>query len=764
MSLKKKIVTYLLLIGLIPLLCLAAFTYFLANASLKEASFSKLGQARELKKQAVESYFEGIKNQIITFSENKMVVDASSQLKSQFKSYLEESYADEAELQEMRSSVTSYYNDQFGAEYKSQNGVAADTQAVLGGIEDVTIALQYNYISNNANPLGSKHMLDEAADASAYSLEHAKVHPVIRSYLEKFGYYDIFLVDSETGHIFYSVFKELDYATSLMTGPFKDSGIAEAFRLANNSNTKDSYHLVDYDNYWPSYEAPASFISSPIFNKNNRKIAVAIFQMPLDRLNSIMSERSGLGETGESILVGRDNLPRSNSFIDEKNRNVISAYKNKKLGAISSQEVNLSLEGKSGEGLSTNYLGNSSIISYGPVDVLGLKWSLLAQIDQDEAFESVYHLSYFIVAVVIFSIIIISLLGVLVANYVSNPISEASSSLSKFTDVIRTSSQDLSRSSSMLSGLASSQASSITETAASLEQVSAMVKNNSEQSHLSVTNSKEVFELASKGTESIHRMQDAINTILQSNEDIKKLVEIIAQIGEKTEIIDEIVFQTKLLSFNAAVEAERAGEHGRGFAVVAQEVSNLALNSGKASAEIASIVKSSISDAEQITTDNQKKVENGVEITREVSKILTSIEKSAKDLSERATQISSASKEQSSGVDQINLAIAQLDTDTQQNTEAANDNASAAVQLQQMVTEIEKTISSLNSFVNSSNKLQTPPLSGGPKPPTDQKQVFELQAFRDKNKDQKNASSPKLGARAVGQDTNDSNSGGWESI
>lgn len=755
----------MLLIGLIPMLCLASFTYYQANLSLKEASFNKLEQTRKLKQQAVERYFTDIKNQILTFSENNMVVQASSDFKKYFHGFKREIGLEGEQISKMKQSIASYYSNQFGSEYRSQNGSDANIQSVLNGIDDVAIAMQYHYISNNPNPLGSKHILDKAEDNSMYSDVHERVHPVIRSYLEKFSYYDIFIVDSETGHIIYSVFKELDYATSLTKGPFRDSGIAQAFKLANSSNTKDSFHLVDYDNYYPSYEAPASFISSPIFDKNSKKIAVAIFQMPIDRLNQIVAERSGLGESGESILIGADNLPRSSSYIDKENRDVVAAYRNKQKGRVDSKEVIKSLQGSSGSTLTTNYIGNKAIVSYGPVDILGLKWALLAQIDQDEAFQSISQLTYFTIIIVVLSIIIISILGVLIGNYISKPVIRASSNLAKYTNVIRSSSQDLSNSSSMLSELATSQASSITETAASLEQVSAMVKNNSEQANLSVTNSKEVFDLANKGTGAIQRMQEAINTILQSNQEIKKLVEIIAKIGEKTEIIDEIVFQTKLLSFNASVEAERAGEHGRGFAVVAQEVSNLALNSGKASAEISSIVKSSISDAKKITDENEKKVGNGVEITNEVAKILTSIEKSAKELSEQANQISASSREQSTGVDQINEAITQLDSDTQKNTEAAHNNADAASKLRQVIVEIEQTIKTLDLFVSNSDINHSRPLTVNRS--SNEEKIYEIKDYKDdKGQAQVNFRRSSVNSQAVGQNHFDikSDSEGWDKI
>jgi methyl-accepting chemotaxis protein len=109
----------------------------------------------------------------------------------------------------------------------------------------------------------------------------------------------IFLVDPETGDVVYSVFKELDYATSLQDGPYADTNFGEAFRLAKAAGEKEAVVLVDYARYAPSYEAPASFIASQIFD-GEKMVGIAMFQMPIDRLNAIMGERAGLGETGET--------------------------------------------------------------------------------------------------------------------------------------------------------------------------------------------------------------------------------------------------------------------------------------------------------------------------------------------------------------------------------------------------------------------------------------------------------------------------------
>ena len=135
---------------------------------------------------------------------------------------------------------------------------------------------------------------------------HEKVHPIIRNFLDKFGYYDIFSSSIPIRAISCTpVYKELDYSTSLVNGPYANTNFGEAFREANAAASDDVFVLKDFKQYAPSYMAPASFIASPIFD-GEEKIGVAIFQMPVDRIQEIMSLRSGLGETGETILVGSD--------------------------------------------------------------------------------------------------------------------------------------------------------------------------------------------------------------------------------------------------------------------------------------------------------------------------------------------------------------------------------------------------------------------------------------------------------------------------
>ena len=130
-------------------------------------------------------------------------------------------------------------------------------------------------------------MLDPV-DGSQYGEWHSQYHPFLRDFQKRFGYYDLFLVDAETGRIVYSVFKELDFATSLIDGPCAKSRIGEVFRKANQPTSAEFVAVSDFDLYLPSYQDPAAFIASPIFAEGE-KTGGLILQMPINGINCSMN-------------------------------------------------------------------------------------------------------------------------------------------------------------------------------------------------------------------------------------------------------------------------------------------------------------------------------------------------------------------------------------------------------------------------------------------------------------------------------------------
>ncbi len=195
---------------------------------------------------------------------------------------------------------------------------------------------------------------------------------------------------------------------------------------------------------------------------------------------------------------------------------------------------------------------------------------------------------------------------------------------------------------------------------AALSEIAGMVEANVRSAENVNSVAGEVHGVSESTRHVMEELTSAMQNILESNERIEKLVKIIEQVAEKTEVIDDIVFKTQLLSFNASVEAERAGEHGRGFAVVAQEVGNLAQMSGVAATEIASIVKNSIREAEQVASENKSRVEKGGDLVTQTRDKTSGVLNRITEILHATDQIVAASKEQSQGISEITKSVNML--------------------------------------------------------------------------------------------------------
>ncbi|OSM00221.1 methyl-accepting chemotaxis protein [Magnetofaba australis] len=354
--------------------------------TFQQEALKKLTAVRETKRAAVTRYLQGVEHVAALFAQNPSTVANMLEFQyaiAQLGQGAAEKHPDAAT---MRAALKAYYDDQFGKTYAEKNsGKQAPTAEYLSRLDDTALTMQYHYIAANANPLGEKHKLDAADDGSLYSHKHATAHPYIRDLLERFGFYDIFLADIDSGRIVYSVFKELDYGLSLKDSAIANTNFAEVFKAAAASDTPGSVFFTDFKQYWPSYEAPAGFVAAPIFD-GERKIGVALFQFPIDRLNAIMSERAGMGESGETYLVGPDKLMRSDSFLDPTNHTVEASFRNPEKGAVDTAAARAALAGKSETRVIRDYNNNPVLSSYAPISVGGLNWGLLAEIDVDEAF------------------------------------------------------------------------------------------------------------------------------------------------------------------------------------------------------------------------------------------------------------------------------------------------------------------------------------------------------------------------------------------
>jgi len=347
------------------------------------------------------------------------------------------------------------------------------------------------------------------------------------------------------------------------------------------------------------------------------------------------------------------------------------------------------------------------------------------------------------------------LIGTLFAASVSKAIRKVSMELSEGAETVANAAIQISSASTELSASSTEQAAALQETVASLEQVSTMVGKNAENAKRSKEGSGSSQEAAQRGNQVVTDMIRSIQDISESNAEIMKQVEasnqeisqvvkVIAEIGDKTKVINDIVFQTKLLSFNASVEAARAGEHGKGFAVVAEEVGNLAQMSGNAAKEISQLLESSIHKVESTVTQTKskvdvlirtgkEKVDAGSHTAKRCGEVIEEILKNVSAVGEMVSEIATASDEQAQGVAEINKAMNQMDQVTQQNASASQEASSAAEDLTQQADALREMVRGLLATVDGGKTGSSGDLMHQKKHDKSHAQVIDIKKRKKKN-------------------------------
>ncbi len=211
--------------------------------SFQIAAESKLAAIRDAKQVALQEYLQTIKAQSIDLAKNKLIVESMWALPNFFRNYIPEQNLEEADLNRMREELRRYWENEFTTNYQQLNGgTDPETEKYFSKLDDASIALQHAFIVNNPNPIGLKDALNKP-DETAYSRLHSELQPFIRDYLKTYGFYDIFLVDSKSSRVVYSVFKSLDFGTSLVDGPFAETALGRIFQLANAADAPGEFLL-----------------------------------------------------------------------------------------------------------------------------------------------------------------------------------------------------------------------------------------------------------------------------------------------------------------------------------------------------------------------------------------------------------------------------------------------------------------------------------------------------------------------------------------
>ncbi|MDM8564202.1 adenylate/guanylate cyclase domain-containing protein [Candidatus Halobeggiatoa sp. HSG11] len=444
---------YLLMLFSTSLLCIIVVGYtawFNAHKALTESNYNQLTSIRAARAQQIEIFFKIKESHLRILSENLMYVNAMEEFSAAYDLLtLYQQVPNDKQLQELKS----FYDNDFYPKLKKNVPQPKMLQHFYPRF-DTAQYLQYHYIVNNKSEAGKKHLLNQAADQSYYSEIHARFHPALRTLVEQTGLYDLFFIGKEQGNILYSVFKEVDFATNLLTGPYARSNLTKVVRAVMKNPDRGQVAIQDFKPYDPSYSYPAAFMAIPVY-KQQEYIGILAFKLPIDQINTIMTREQrwlddGLGETGEVYLVGSDLTMRSDSrFLLEDADGYLEALKQAEVTEESLQRIKnlntsilnqsvktssayLALEGKTGNKIVQDYRGVEVLSAYAPLNINNLRWVILAEKSLSEVNKPIITLQYSMVTASVILILITGVLSLIYAARFLQPIHEITHIVTQF--------------------------------------------------------------------------------------------------------------------------------------------------------------------------------------------------------------------------------------------------------------------------------------------------------------------------------------------
>ena len=414
LSIRSKLTLLLLLSGLTGALTVGAISFVNADRALRNATWDQLVAMRETKKDCLLRLFDEQLDAFQLFSGDAQLVLALAAFRSGFDAKGAELTTDDEKR------LVEYYQTEFLPELPpdTTNRALDDyLPTTRGGAR-----LQVDYLVDNPHPAGERAKLESRASSmfattgvDPYDAAHRIYHAWLNRATTALKLYDVLLIDAVTADIVYTDQKEPDFGTNLENGPYRTTGLADAFRRARDGKLGDHGIVVtDFERYPASLGAPAAFLAAPI-TRDGRIVGVVAGQLSIDAIDDAINsggrwQAEGLGNTGEVYLVGPDRTARSDSRLLLEDRDAYLASLRSSgapAEAIDAVEhfghsvlnqsfptdaVTEALQGIEGTATGPDYRGVEVMTASAPIEIGGLHWAVIAEKDVSEALGPLFDL------------------------------------------------------------------------------------------------------------------------------------------------------------------------------------------------------------------------------------------------------------------------------------------------------------------------------------------------------------------------------------